>query len=150
MPYLAMLDRLRNFLRDSTAALILCGYSFRDGHINDTIAQGLQYTRTSIAYALLFGEVKEYPEAVEMSKYHPNLNLMAFDGGVLGGREVEWFRPVTGTGIELSGPAIGWCASDEDGEAALQRGRCRLGDFAVFTEFLSSLLGAPPRAGQGT
>ena len=149
MPYLAMLDRLRNFLREPTAAFILCGYSFRDGHINDTIAQGLQYTRTSIAYALLFGDVEEYPIAVEMAKYHPNLNLLACDGGIISGREVEWFRPVTGAGLDLAGPAIGWCTTDENDEAALQRGKYRLGDFAVFAEFLSGLFGATQRTRQG-
>lgn len=143
MPYLAMLDRLRNFLRESTAALILCGYSFRDGHINDTIAQGLQYTRTSIAYGLLFGKVKEYPRAIALAKDHPNLNLLAFDGGFIGGREVEWRRPATGAGLDLSGEAISWRAVDEDDAEELQHGRCRLGDFAVFAKFLSSLSGSP-------
>lgn len=41
MPYLAMLDRLRAFLRQPSAAFILCGYSFRDDHINEVIIQGL-------------------------------------------------------------------------------------------------------------
>ena len=139
MPYLAMLDRLRNFLREPTAVLVLCGYSFRDGHINDTIAQGLQYTRTSIAYGLLFGNLENCPRAIELAKDHPNLNLLALDGGIIGSREVEWCRTVTGSALELPGGAISWCAIDEKDEAALQRGQCRLGDFAVFTAFLSSL-----------
>ena len=149
MPYLAMLDRLRNFLREPTSALILCGYSFRDGHINDTLVQGLQYTRTSIAYALLFGNLNEYPRAVEMAQYHPNLNLLASDGGIISGRTVEWLRPVTGAGLDLSGPAIDWCTTDKTDGTALQRGKCRLGDFAVFAEFLSGLYGATQRTGQG-
>ena len=148
MPYLAMLDRLRNFLREPTAALILCGYSFRDGHINDTIAQGLLYTRTSIAYALLFGSAEEYPRAIAMAKNHPNLNLLASDGGIISGRAVEWLRPDTGAGLELSGPAIRWCTPDENDKAAHQPGPCRLGDFAVFAEFLGGLYGATQRKGQ--
>ena len=148
MPYLAMLDRLRNFLREPTGALILCGYSFRDGHINDTIAQGLLYTRTSIAYALLFGNAMEYPRAVAMAKNHPNLNLLASDGGIVSGQAVEWLRPDPGAGLELSGPAIQWCTSDENDKAAHQRGRCRLGDFAVLAEFLGGLYGATERKGQ--
>ena len=149
MPYLAMLDRLRNFLRGPTAALILCGYSFRDGHINDTIAQGLQYTRTSVSYGLLFGNMSEYPRAIELARDHPNLNLLALDGGIIGSREVEWCRPATGAGLELSGGAISWCAMDEEGAETLQRGKCRLGDFAVFAEFLSSLSGSAQRPEHG-
>ena len=148
MPYLAMLDRLRNFLREPTAALILCGYSFRDGHINDTIAQGLLYTRTSIAYALLFGNAEEYPRAVAMAKNHPNLNLLASDRGIISGRAVEWLRPDTGAGLGLSGPAIRWCTPEETDKAAHQRGPCRLGDFAIFAEFLGGLYGATQRTGQ--
>ena len=86
MPYPAMLDRLRNVLRQPTAAFVLCGYSFRDGHINDTIVQGLQYTRTSIVYALLFDDMQEYPQAEEIANRHPNLNVLARDGGIVGGR----------------------------------------------------------------
>ena len=148
MPYLAMLDRLRNFLRGSTAALILCGYSFRDGHINDTIVQGLQYTRTSIAYGLLFGDIEEYPGAIAMAEDHPNLNLLASDGGIVAGRAIEWRRPDTGAGLELSSPAISWCTPDNDG-AAQQRGRCQLGDFAVLAEFLGGLYGATQNKEQG-
>ena len=47
---------------------VLCGYSFRDGHINDTIVQGLQYTRTSIVYAHLLDDMQEYPQAEEIAQ----------------------------------------------------------------------------------
>ena len=148
MPYLAMLDRLRNFLRQPTAVLILCGYSFRDGHINDTIAQGLLYTRTSIAYALLYDKAEKYPRALAMANGHPNLNVLASDGGIISGRAVEWFRPHTGAGLESSSPTIHWCTPEETDKAAHQRGLCRLGNFAVFAEFLGGLYGATQRAGQ--
>ena len=94
MPYRAMLDRLRNVLRQPTAAFVLCGYSFRDGHIKDTITQGLQYTRTSIVNALLFDDLLKYQHAEVIANHHPNLNVLARDGGVVGGWKVKWSRPI--------------------------------------------------------
>lgn len=141
MPYLAMLDRLRNFLKVPTAALVLCGYSFRDGHINDALAQGLQYTRTSIAYALLFGKVQEYPQAGELARRHPNLNVLACDGGIVGGRELEWSWAVDRSGPELSSAPVSWITSEGEPTNGRQLGLCRLGDFAVFAAFLGSLFG---------
>jgi hypothetical protein len=41
MPYLAMMDRLKAFLAKARAVLIICGYSFRDVHINSLISQAL-------------------------------------------------------------------------------------------------------------
>ena len=149
MPYLALLDRLRNFLRLPTAALIFCGYSFRDEHINDTIAQGLQYTRTAIAYALLFGSLCEYPKAVELGKHHPNLNVMARDKGVVGGREVEWSRPVSGLANEPSGLAVRWVKLDEVLAADYERGEFLLGDFQVLAQLLSSLFRGSAQARKG-
>jgi len=42
MPYLAMIDRLRAFLKKPSSVLITCGYSFRDVHINANFLEGLQ------------------------------------------------------------------------------------------------------------
>jgi hypothetical protein len=42
MPYLAMLDRLRAFLKQPAGVLIIAGFSFGDDHLNEIIVQGLQ------------------------------------------------------------------------------------------------------------
>ena len=44
MPYLAMVDRLRAFLKQPTSTLILCGYSFRDEHVNEVYRDGNDLT----------------------------------------------------------------------------------------------------------
>ena len=40
MPYLAMIDRFRSFLRKRRATLVLCGYSFGDEHLAGCPATG--------------------------------------------------------------------------------------------------------------
>ena len=41
MPYLAMVDRLRAFVRKPSSVLVVCGYSFRDEHLNACLLEGL-------------------------------------------------------------------------------------------------------------
>lgn len=55
MPYLAMMDRLRAFVSRKQAFLVICGYSFGDGHINEAIAEGLRGNPNATAFALQFG-----------------------------------------------------------------------------------------------
>jgi hypothetical protein len=48
MPYLALVDQLNRFIRKKSSFLILSGYSFSDGHLNDTIINALKAKRISI------------------------------------------------------------------------------------------------------
>ena len=48
MPYLAMLDRLRDFLARGQGVLVTCGYSFADQHLNEVILHGLRSNPTAI------------------------------------------------------------------------------------------------------
>ncbi|MBK6958008.1 MAG: SIR2 family protein [Nitrosomonas sp.] len=50
LPYLAMLDRLKNFLARGQAVLVTCGYSFADEHLNEVIFQGLRSNPTAICF----------------------------------------------------------------------------------------------------
>ncbi|MBI5885284.1 MAG: SIR2 family protein [Deltaproteobacteria bacterium] len=90
MPYLAMIDRLRAFLKQPTATLVLCGYSFRDQHINEVILQGLQSTQTAIAFALFFDNIDQYSQAVKLACERSNLSILARDGAVISGRINKW------------------------------------------------------------
>lgn len=49
MPYLAMIDRLRAFLRRRGAARFVSGYSFGDRHINEAMIQGLEGIRPQLS-----------------------------------------------------------------------------------------------------
>ena len=141
MPYLAMIDRLRTFLNDSTAALVLCGYSFRDDHINDTIIQGLQHTQTSVAFALAFGPLVHSPEVTSLAKSRPNLNVLAKDGGVIGGQQFDWPRREYQPVPAIEDSPVSWDQINPTEENGEQRAQLNLGDFRVFGRFLQSLVG---------
>lgn len=90
MPYLAMLDRLKAFLRRRGASLIICGYSFSDEHLNEVILQGLSANPTASAFALQFSDLQQYEKAASLAKGRSNLSLLARDGAVVGTREGKW------------------------------------------------------------
>lgn len=142
MPYLAMIDRLRAFLKHSTATLVLCGYSFRrDDHINEVIVQGLQSTQTAIAFALLYGEIATFPQAVALARKHPNLTILARDGAVVSGRESKWPERESGSVSADSGTWVKWTRIDPAKEKGTLTAEFTLGDFAVLGQFLHELAG---------
>lgn len=141
MPYLAMNDRLRAFLKKPTATLILCGYSFRDEHINEVIVQGLQFTQTAIAFALLFDRISEYSQAISLASKCPNLNILASDGGVIGGQESKWPEKDTDSVSPENAKWINWTPVDPGNADGKQTAEFVLGDFAVFGQFLQQLVG---------
>jgi hypothetical protein len=142
MPYLAMIDRLRAFLKQPTAVLLVIGYSFRDEHINEVIIQGLQHASTSaVAFALLYDRLAEYPQAEKLAQARPNLAVLARDGCVISGRKATWptKRPealTSGHGCWVKWNPVDPAKADSD-----RRGEFWLGDFGVFGQFLHELVG---------
>lgn len=141
MPYLAMIDRLRAFLKKPTSTLVLCGYSFRDEHINEVIVQGLQSTQTAIAFALLFGKISEYPDAVKLAVQRPNLSLLAKDGAVISGGEAMWAERDADGAASSSSKWVTWTPTDAANANSKQLAQFALGNFAVLGEFLHELIG---------
>jgi hypothetical protein len=92
MPYLAMLDRLKDFIMSPSSALFIVGYSFSDDHINDVILQSLRSNPTAIIYAFLFGELEQekYAKAIRCAKSTNNMSLIAFDKGIIGRKIGNW------------------------------------------------------------
>jgi len=121
MPYLAMVDRLRHFLRQPSAFLVTVGYSFADDHLNEVIIQGVRGNPTSAAYALLYKNLEEEKAAHRISDKLPsNISLIAKDAGVIRGSRSAWL-------------------TDPDAAAGTPPIQCDLGDFKVFSTFLRSL-----------
>jgi len=151
MPYLALIDRLRAFLKVPANALILCGYSFRDDHINEVIVQGLQSTPTAVGFALLFGSLAGYPEAVRLALRRTNLALLAEDGAVLSGVEVTWTqKPKESLTGQPTKPWIDWVPAKTEGPDGFLRGSFLLGNFAVFGQFLHDLIGSKNHSDEAT
>lgn len=135
MPYLAMVDRLKAFLRQTASVLVICGYSFRDEHINEIIVQGLSATRNSLVLALMFGNISEYPEASRLARRQRNLSLLAKDCGIIGGRDLTWQlrrEEVSKWAVACNSSAT----EANDNVAAI----LKLGDFSVLADFVNELI----------
>lgn len=132
LPYLAMLDRLRDFLGRGQTVLVTCGYSFSDQHLNEVILNGLRGNATAVCIALMHSPRKEYPEAISRALKQPNLSLLAADGAVLGTVERDW-RPDEQTGHPLHDLAV----KGPPGGAGTGNCQFALGDFAKFGAFLT-------------
>lgn len=140
MPYLAMFDRLRAFLKQATASLVLCGYSFHDQHINEVVVQGLESTQTAVSFALLFGKIEGYQEAVSLARGRPNLNLLASDGAVISGKDIKWLERET-EGLPAKTEAwLRWIAVGGERDDK-RRADLTIGDFSAFGAFLKELAG---------
>jgi hypothetical protein len=133
LPYLAMLDRLGDFLSRGQAVLVTCGYSFSDQHLNEVILNGLRSNATAVCFALLRSPRAKYPEAIKRALKQPNLSLLAADGAVLGTVERDWHADEQ-TGHPLHGLAVKGITG---GVATC---RFTLGDFAQLGTFLAHQL----------
>ena len=143
MPYLAMIDRLRSFLRQPAAVLITSGYSFNDIHLNEVIAQGLQGNPTAVAFALLHGSLKDYGRAVQVAKSRANLNVLAQDEAVIGTKAGAWTRGRSAASCTDS-VAVKWTPDPKDPKK--KDGTLLLGDFAILADFAENLIGVRQRS----
>jgi hypothetical protein len=136
MPYIALMDRLRSFLRRPSAFLLTCGYSFKDQHVNEIILEGLRGNPTATVFGLMYGNLENYAEAVQGSTRRPNLGILATDEAVVGTRRGKWSDGRADIAPRTA--AIDWTASTGDRAAA----SFRLGDFGRLGEFIQDLIGS--------
>lgn len=121
MPYLAMMDRLRNFLKQPSAFLVTVGYSYADDHLNEVIIQGVRGNPTAAAYALLYKELAEEKAADKLTEKIPtNISFVAKDAGVVRGMKAKWLL-------------------DPDAVPGAAATVSELGDFSSFSSFLRTL-----------
>lgn len=139
MPYLAMLDRLREFLGRGQVVLVTSGYSFADQHLNEVILHGLRSNPTAICFALLFGPRTNYPDAMREAQMHPNLSLLAADGAVLGTIDRTW-RADEQAGHAMHGVSVSKKTTGASVGAAPDHCKFLLGDFKAFGSFLAQQL----------
>jgi len=139
MPYYAMLDRLRAFLRADQCVLLVCGYSFSDEHINAYIGQGLSGNPNASCLAMIFNDRVNVPKAVELAKRHANLTLLAADGGIVGTVDRPW-----DSASKEGNPAFSIAVSKEvaAGRTLAPATQCKwlLGDFAGLGKLLAHQL----------
>lgn len=137
MPYLAMMDRLRAFLRSPHPVLVICGYSFSDAHINDVIFDGLSTNRSAQVFALMYVGLRNCGESIMQARKRPNLSLLAFDGGVIGGR-CGGFRAMDSVDLPAGSGYFVVNPSDPNDMRKPPRSRCNLGDFHHLSLFFET------------
>lgn len=151
MPYLALIDQLNRFLRKKSALLILSGYSFNDGHLNDAIVNALKSNPTAMALGLMFGNfeteatdsevvLERYPEAYRLAKNQHNLNIWTFDRAIIGTNIGNWMVP-TNPQEEADGDLRQFIStSGSDSNSNIRQ--IKMGDFAIFADFLKTIIGS--------
>jgi hypothetical protein len=142
MPYLAMMDRLRSFLKKPFAVLVINGYSFSDHHLNGILAEGLQSNSTAIIFSLVYGQLKIYRKAIDIAVANHNFNLLAEDEAVIGTRRAPWIEKESVDTLES--PEIEWVTKDSNDKSkqdTIKSAHFKLGDFYFFGNFLQDLVG---------
>lgn len=140
MPYLALMDRLKEFFRKPSPAMVICGYSFADEHINQVIRQGLEGNAQAICYVLLFNGLDRYPNALQIATQRSNLTLIAPDEAVVGTKRLKWADDEeTIKSLERT-VAFAESTLPEGGDRKTLR--ATLGDFVSFGAFLIELIGS--------
>jgi len=155
MPYLALIDQLNRFIRKKSSLLILSGYSFNDGHLNDTIVNGLLANPTAMVLGLMFEryedtnsadeKVERYPDAYRLAKKLHNLNIWTFDKAIIGTNPGQWKRIIND---DDDPDLLNFVSREEktDGSGDSED-LVKLGDFSELTNFLKKIIGMPKDGG---
>lgn len=143
MPYLALIDQLSRFIRKKSSFLILSGYSFSDGHINDAIINALKSNPTGMVLGLMYegfnldsGE-ERYPEAYRLAKHQHNLNIWTFDKAIIGTNVGKWIK---GKNSEDAESEI--LEFIEGNSVSPETNLVKLGDFSKLSQFLKRMIGS--------
>ncbi len=151
MPYLALIDQLNRFIRKKSSFLILSGYSFNDGHLNDTIVNALKANPTAMVLGLMHDTfditdgnhelVERYPEAYKLAKKQHNLNIWTFDKAIIGTNLGRWNKNLNMDNIDID---LDEFIHDEKNEVKDDETEChlKLGNFSEFTNLLKKIIGA--------
>lgn len=149
MPYLALIDQLNRFIRRKSSFLVLNGYSFNDGHLNDAIANALKSNPTGMVLALQFGSYKKtakegggerYPKAYRLAERHHNLNVWTDDRAIIGTNVGDW-GVITPTEDDDKDILSFVHSIHLEGEAGTAVPNVKFGDFSEFTNFLKRFIG---------
>lgn len=144
MPYLALLDQLNRFIRKKSSFLVLSGYSFNDGHLNDVIVSALKSNPTAMVLGLMYGDFnlngeEKYPEAYRLAKNQHNLNIWANDAAIIGTNYGEWFYHESNDDDKEILSFIKKASSENNN---LCNSNVSFGDFKDFTTFLQRIIGS--------
>jgi len=162
-PYIALMDRLTNFLKQPDTILITCGYSFGDLHINERIMTALKSNSLSHVYVLYYDIIRkdgkkdgyalsEDSNLAILGKSNGKISVLGCQSAVIGCQYGKWKlkrEPDKGDTINIS------LYFDEDGPSNTEEplkesrkgeeswtglGELTLPDFTKFVMFLKSMI----------
>jgi len=128
LPFIALQDRLRNFLASGETLLIIHGYSFSDDHLNEIVFQCLRSNPHLSVMAFVYENLTSSFE--EYGKENRKLTFYAPDKLCVGGIVSEWKEPDK----EKQGGEE-WVFWDDKNK------KFSLADFNNFASYLESFIG---------
>ncbi len=140
MPYLAMIDRLKAFLRIQNVVLVISGYSFADEHLNEVILEGLKANRSAQCFVLMYSDLGNCgPTILDPSK-PTNLTVLAANGAIVGGT-AALYNPITQQASIGCGFSVIETKAETD-ENEPKQVLSNMGDFHHLALFLEKQFGA--------
>lgn len=89
-PYISLMDRLTNYLKQDDAILIVCGYSFGDQHINERILTALKSNASSHVYILCHGNLSKGSNIEIISKECRRISSFGKKDAIIGCQYGKW------------------------------------------------------------
>jgi hypothetical protein len=160
-PYVALGDRLTNFLKESDTILITCGYSFGDEHINKRIISALESNSLTHVYILYYDIVqngmtkkyslKEDSHLGKIARENNKISVLGCRSAIIGCRYGTWKlkrEPSKDDTIQVSlffdedapQPDIMIGGEAKDMEQWTGEGELKLPDFKHFVNFLQGMM----------
>jgi hypothetical protein len=160
-PYVALGDRLTNFLKTSDTILITCGYSFGDEHINERIISALESNQLTHVYVLCYDiiwnditkeySLKEDSHLGKIARENGKISVLGCRGAIIGCRYGIWKlkrEPSKDDTIQVSlffdedapHPDVTIGEETKDAEQWTGEGELKLPDFKHFVEFLQGMM----------
>lgn len=160
LPYVSLIDRLKNFIKQEDTILFTCGYSFGDEHINNVILNVLKESSSSHVIAFIYdktgtGNERSYSlseghDIVKMAKGSNRISVYACRNAVIGCRYGKWrlmTEPDKQDTIDVNyyydedAPALDTPGEQVEGKAAWSgEGELILPDFSKLVEFLQNMI----------
>ena len=154
-PYIALIDRLTNFLRQEDTVLITCGYAFGDEHINERILTALNDASSGHVIALFY-DINASEERnsltehtlTKLAKKNSKLSVYGRRSAVIGGQLGQWKlkRKHDKEDISLYFEVDADCSSNDEKEEKKSaedwtgKGELTIPNFLKFVEFLQSMM----------
>ncbi len=90
LPYVALLDRLKTFLREPDTLLLSCGFSYCDSHVSAVIGEALSANPKASVFAFMYDKIEGEIDAKKLAEKHFNFSTYANDKAIIGGIEGAW------------------------------------------------------------